>query len=124
MNRLKTISMLAALILAMAASIPALAHGGRYHSRSSVSVGFVWGSPYWYYPYPYPYPYYYYPRAVAVPADTVYVEREDNYIPPDQAHGYWYFCKDAKAYYPYVKQCPGGWQRVSPQPAGELAREP
>lgn len=30
--------------------------------------------------------------------------------------GYWYFCREANAYYPYVQQCPGPWQQVVPQP--------
>jgi hypothetical protein len=28
----------------------------------------------------------------------------------------WYYCSEARAYYPYVKQCPAGWQQVTPQP--------
>ncbi len=31
--------------------------------------------------------------------------------------GTWYYCAESKTYYPYVKECPGGWQRVTPQPA-------
>jgi len=36
---------------------------------------------------------------------------------------YWYYCAESKTYYPYVKECPGGWQRVTPQqrPAVEPA---
>ena len=30
---------------------------------------------------------------------------------------YWYYCKDLKTYYPYVKNCPSGWQQVVPQTA-------
>jgi hypothetical protein len=29
---------------------------------------------------------------------------------------YWYYCVDAKAYYPYTQQCPGGWLKVVPTP--------
>jgi len=29
---------------------------------------------------------------------------------------YGYFCCESGAYYPYVTQCPGSWQRVNPQP--------
>jgi hypothetical protein len=29
---------------------------------------------------------------------------------------YWYYCDSAKAYYPYVAQCPGGWRAVPPTP--------
>jgi hypothetical protein len=27
----------------------------------------------------------------------------------------WFYCPNAGAYYPYVKECAGGWQRVLPQ---------
>jgi len=54
-------------------------------------------------------------------AATAYIERSDASSPPvQQSQGYWYFCPEAKAYYPYVKQCTGGWQRVSPTPPGEI----
>lgn len=29
---------------------------------------------------------------------------------------YWYYCQDSNTYYPYVQQCAGGWQQVTPQP--------
>ncbi len=32
-----------------------------------------------------------------------------------QSH-YWYYCPDSRAYYPYVRECAGGWERVAPQP--------
>ena len=38
------------------------------------------------------------------------------YIEQSQPADSWYYCADSKAYYPYVKDCPGGWQRVSPTP--------
>lgn len=28
----------------------------------------------------------------------------------------WFYCPDSKTYYPYVQQCAGEWQRVTPQP--------
>jgi hypothetical protein len=31
---------------------------------------------------------------------------------------YWYYCREANAYYPYVSTCPGGWVPVSPSPQG------
>jgi hypothetical protein len=27
---------------------------------------------------------------------------------------YWHFCQDPEGYYPYVKDCPGGWMTVVP----------
>jgi hypothetical protein len=110
----------AALALASMTSLPAMAHGGRYYYGHGprVSVGFVFGSP-WYYPYYPAYAYYppaYYYPPVAYSSPPVYVERGDAYTPPDQATGYWYYCPGAQAYYPYVRQCAGGWQRVPPRP--------
>jgi hypothetical protein len=29
----------------------------------------------------------------------------------------WYYCNDAKAYYPYVRECRSGWLRVAPHTA-------
>ena len=131
MKRTMQLSILAVLLLAMATSTTALAQGGYhhggYHHGTRVSVGFVFGGPaYWgypgyYYPPPYYYPYYpYYPPVVTVPAQpTVYTERGDSYAPPEQSPGYyWYYCAESNAYYPYVKQCAGRWQRVTPQPPG------
>ena len=33
---------------------------------------------------------------------------------PSSTPTYWYYCVDAKAYYPYTQQCPGGWLKVVP----------
>jgi hypothetical protein len=29
---------------------------------------------------------------------------------------YWYYCAPLGAYYPYVRDCPAGWQLVPPSP--------
>lgn len=103
--------LLAALVLAV--SEVASAGGGHHvhrHARIGVFIGVPLGG-YWHFPPPY----YYYPPVIAVPAPPVYIERgspEPAPGPPD----YWYYCEDAGAYYPYVKDCPGGWQRVVPRP--------
>ena len=34
-----------------------------------------------------------------------------------QASSWYYYCNDTKAYYPYVRECPSGWQQVIPQTA-------
>ncbi len=41
--------------------------------------------------------------------------------PPPQAPvqspgNWWFYCPNSKAYYPYVRECASGWQRVPPQP--------
>ncbi|WP_081801360.1 hypothetical protein [Herminiimonas sp. CN] len=92
-------------------------HGGeRAHVGGRAHVGVVIGAPlFWpYYPSYYSQPYYYpYPSVIAVPSSPpVYIEQEQQ-LPPQQ---YWYFCNSPQGYYPYVKQCPSGWQQVVPQP--------
>ena len=89
-------------------------------------------SPYHYYPYnPYYYPprhyYYDHPPRVVVPAPpTEYIERESR--PQSGASGamvpgYWYYCRSQNGYYPYVKECPSAWERVSPQPPAPPAQK-
>lgn len=106
------------ILLGATASAPALA----YH-RGYAHFGVFIGSPFypwWYYP---PYPYYYYPPAyyppVTVPAaPTTYIEQgSPQASPAPQPQGQWYYCAESKTYYPYVKECAGGWQRVTPQPS-------
>ena len=112
MNSLKTMLAWVVILLGIVASGSALAHGGRHggHVRFGVFVG---APAFWYYPPPY----YYYPPVVAVPSSPpAYIERGDAQAAPAQTQAYWYYCADAGAYYPYVKECPGGWQRVAPQP--------
>ena len=107
---------LAVLAAGLLAAESALAH------RSSVSFGLHIGVPFgWgvFHPYPYYYyPPYYPPATVIVPAQPqTYIEQQP--APPaasPPAQGWWHYCADARAYYPYVKECPGGWQRVAPQP--------
>ena len=99
------------LALMLAGTGAAWAHGVRGHV--GVYLGPVWGPGWWYPP-----PYYYPPQVVVVPPSQppVYIERQDEAMPQSEAQQYWYFCKSAKGYYPYVKECPEGWQKVLPQP--------
>ena len=100
---------------------------GHYRGRVGVYIGpgAYWGPadprPY-YYPWPYLYgdPFYTPSPVVVVPSSPqVYIEQSDVAAEPagNAAQQYWYFCKGSSKYYPYVKECPGGWQKVSPQPA-------
>ncbi|MBI3042600.1 MAG: hypothetical protein HYY78_07210 [Betaproteobacteria bacterium] len=124
MIRTGKLAALAVLVLGLAISVPALADRGRghYRPRSHVHWGVFVGVPsLWYYPRAYYYPpsYYYYPPVYAAPASPpVYIERGDTGAAPEQAQAYWYYCPESQAYYPYVKQCAGGWQKVVPQPPG------
>jgi hypothetical protein len=99
----------------------AWAHGGRVRLGVHVGIGGpVWGpswgpawGPVWYPP-----PYYYPPQVIVVPPapPPVYIEQSEPAAQPVQAQQYWYYCKSGKGYYPYVKECPEGWQKVLPQP--------
>jgi hypothetical protein len=90
----------------------AVARNGRFHSHFRSGVVII-GAPF-FAPFYYPAPYYYYPPVAAMPYSSPdYIEQGE--AAPEQSQGYWYYCADAKAYYPYVKDCPGGWQRVMPQ---------
>jgi len=113
MKAFKFLSLLLLLLLTGASS--AWAHG-----RGGVGVYFgpYWGPGPWYYTPP---PYYYRPEVVVVPAQqpTVYVEQQPAGAAesaPRSGEQYWHYCAASKAYYPYVKECPGGWQKVLPHP--------
>jgi hypothetical protein len=56
--------------------------------------------------YAYPYRYYGYPYPYAQPPVYNTEPQQD----------YWYYCQNPQGYYPYVKNCPGGWMRVVPTP--------
>lgn len=69
----------------------------------------------------------YYPTIQPVqPAPVIYTERKvDTQIntqqapknsPPSAQDSWWYYCAEAKTYYPYVNKCLGGWLRVAPKP--------
>ena len=131
-NLIKTALVAGVVAACVLASLPASA-GGRHRHGPGVSFGFVFGPPVYYGPryyapyygpryYPYAYAPYYasppYPVVEAAPAaPPVYVERESAQSAPALPAGYWYYCAESQAYYPHVKQCPGGWQQVPPQPA-------
>jgi hypothetical protein len=121
----------ALLIAASAVSLPAFAYHGHhgYGGRVGIYIGPpVFGLGY-YGPYGYPYyapPYYgpspyYYPPAVISPAPQTYIE-QGAAPAPSQAQAYWYYCTESQGYYPYVQQCPAGWQKVAPQPPAPAPR--
>jgi hypothetical protein len=89
-------------------------HGG--HTRFRFYLGVPLFGPAYYPPYyaPYNTPYYY-PQETIVPyAPPVYVEQRP--APALPVQGNWYYCAASKAYYPYVRECPAGWQEVPAQP--------
>ena len=107
------IILLATLVLLLGYSLP-----GEAHFRGGVWIGPVWGPGWWGAPYgygyPYGYPYYSAPPVVIQQEPQEYVQQPAAQQPEQQ---YWYFCTEAKAYYPYVKKCPSGWMRVVPTPS-------
>jgi hypothetical protein len=57
----------------------------------------------------YPPPVYYYsPPVAAQTAPMTFIEQESD----GTTINYWYYCADPAGYYPYVQQCPAGWQVV------------
>lgn len=42
--------------------------------------------------------------------------------PQSEQTSSWYYCENAKAYYPYVRECPSGWQAVPQTPPGQSGR--
>jgi hypothetical protein len=92
-------------------------HGHHHHGAAFVGFGVGFAYPWsWYYPPPYYYPGYYYPQPVAYPAQPVtYVEQGAAPAPAEPAV-WWYYCEASRTYYPYVKECPSGWQRVPALP--------
>ncbi|QEL65114.1 hypothetical protein OTERR_16380 [Oryzomicrobium terrae] len=113
--------LLALAVLGLAATGSAWADRGHVHFGVSIGAwapGPWYGPPRVYYPpayYPPVYPYPYYPPVVVTPpSPPVYVEQAPTAAVPQS--NVWYFCPEAKAYYPYVKECASGWQQVAPQP--------
>jgi hypothetical protein len=130
-------AVLLAAVLA-AATAPGIAdarggHGGGHFGGFrgggfglGVGLGLAIGVPFFaasyyappYYAPPYPYaPDYGYAPAYAAPqqySQPAYPRP----APVQQASNSWYFCPSSNGYYPYVRECPGGWQQVAPQPPG------
>lgn len=119
-----------------AARVDAGAHGGGFHGggfhghqgfhhgfRGRVVIGggvFIgpgWG-PYWD---PYGYPYYS-PAYAAAAYPLPMVAEPATYVQQQGSASYWYYCESARAYYPYVQQCPTGWLTVVPSVPTEGTR--
>jgi hypothetical protein len=124
---MKRITIIAALLLLGAGGV-GTAWADRGHVRFGITIGPYWGGP-WHYPppvyyYPPYYAPYYAPVVVQPPAPQVYIEQPQVPAAPPAPIAaapvsYWYYCAAAKGYYPYVRECPSGWQRVLPRPQGQ-----
>lgn len=106
------------IVAALMVTIPVSGHAWRRgHShghvfvRSSIVVplGPYWG-PYYWEPYPYP------PVVVTSPPQVYVQPVPQTPSPPPPASSFWYYCEAPQGYYPYVQECPGGWQPVAPTP--------
>lgn len=104
--------------LAQAAAVVLLAAGAlTAHAHGSVRFGIGIGIPApWYYaPPPVYYPYY--PPVVVAPPPSAYVEQApSNVYSTRPAPAVYYYCAASQGYYPYVRDCPEGWQQVPAQP--------
>lgn len=97
--------------------------GGHWHGGPHVGLG-VWVGPPVVVgpPFAYPYPYYTYGYAVPYPYYGGPIVREysdrdrEEAAPIDPPKANWYYCPEERAYYPYVKACPKGWEAVPAQP--------
>lgn len=125
---MKKMKLLSGLILLAGISVSGVAladrgHGGRGHVGIGVYLGAPYLYPYYPYPSPYYYPYSYYPPVVITPAQPpVYIEQQEVKPAPQQispsapATYFWYHCDKPEGYYPYIKECATGWQKVEPTP--------
>lgn len=110
----------------------AIAHGGRFdHFSFGINLGYPglyggyggYGGYGFYDPFFYP-PFYGIPPVVVpiappviVPSTPpVYIQQQETPAATQSQAHYWYYCTNPEGYYPYVKQCPGGWLRVDPRP--------
>ncbi|MFZ6812943.1 hypothetical protein ACO0K3_00605 [Undibacterium sp. Rencai35W] len=142
MNWTKSVLCSLALLAATSSNIawadhPHFYHGPRWgvglyvNPFPIVRSSYYYGSPYYY-----PTTYRYYPEVVVAPVvttvpQTVYIEQSysgpavtstssgtTTYVSPSvpqQGNGDWYYCHNPDGFYPAIKSCPSGWQRVPAQ---------
>ncbi|MBC3917530.1 hypothetical protein H8L32_08610 [Undibacterium sp. CY18W] len=138
MNMLKRILLVCSLL---AVTFPAMAHSSHFRPRVSLGISInpfpiYYGARYSYgpryYPYDYSYPYY---SSVVIAPSVSYVapvtrytevieertyssDNESNVIrqpdinPQTNVGKDWLYCHQPDGFYPAIKNCPGGWQRV------------
>ncbi len=142
-RKLCQIALAFAAVASAAVSTSAMA-GGHYHGGARVGVGVYvgpgwrmgtrlgsgWG-PGWG---PYACDPYYGPATIRPPSSRCrrrirpqYIEQgaDGNPVPAPSASGapndspnaWWYHCDSPEGFYPYVRECPTGWQRVPPTPS-------
>lgn len=98
-------------------------HHRHHHDHIFLGIGgfydpWFWGGPalYGYRGYGYFTPYYSNPPIARIPAfPPIYVQQRET-IKAQPKTNYWYYCQNPEGYYPTIKECPGGWLQVAPQP--------
>jgi hypothetical protein len=58
------------------------------------------------------------PAAVPPPPDAEPPPASEPRAAPSATGPWWYFCASPRGAYPYVRECPGGWERVPAVPPG------
>lgn len=53
------------------------------------------------------------------PVTRVFVEQPAKPNLPTSGGDHWYYCAASKKYYPFVKKCSAGWQKIPQKPPGE-----
>ncbi len=111
----------------VAASEVAFAHGRFNRFNFGINLGYPGYYGYGFYdPFLYS-PFYSYPPVIAPMAPPViipstppvYIQQQEDPPAIQSQTNYWYYCQESNSYYPYVKQCPGGWLTVNPQPPAQ-----
>jgi len=96
-------------------------HFGGFHHHGHGGVGLFVGSPFfwpdfYYWPYYSFQPYYSSPTLITPSIPPTYIEQGTvSAVQPLEPNS-WDYCSDPAGYYPYVKECPAGWQTIEPQP--------
>jgi hypothetical protein len=112
-NMKRTIFLLIAILVLVGAGVSPASAG----IRGDIWIGPIWGP--WWGPSVNPYPYYASPPVVLQQQPPTYEEQAPQ---QEVQQSYWYFCASSKTYYPYVKECPGGWLKVVPTPTPPASR--
>jgi len=101
-------------------------HGGEGHFNAPRhhhygGTGFFIESPYsqpnfYYWPYYTYQPYYSSPTIITPSSPPTYIDQGTVLNPQSLEPNRWDYCPDPAGYYPYVQDCPGGWEKIEPQP--------
>lgn len=93
--------------------------GGHFGYDLALGLGLGYGLGYYGYGMPYPYPYYPYQPVVAAPSPPPVYTQQNIPTTSEPQTNYWHYCRNPDGYYPYVRECPGGWEKIPPQPVAQ-----